>query len=89
MMSGPRYDADQTTAARRKDTLDLGSVRDDPADVVHPVLEPIHLSVWDQRAELRQLPPVGPSSHSSLTDWLNGTGLRQTAWIAVCLRSYA
>ena len=44
-----RYDADQTVAAfaaRLKDAVDLGSVRDDLAQVVSRALEPAHLSVW-------------------------------------------
>ena len=44
-----RYDADQTVAAfatRLKDAVDLDSVRDDLAAVVHQTLEPAHLSVW-------------------------------------------
>ena len=44
-----RYDADQTVAAfaaRLKDAVDLGSVRDDLAHVVSRALEPAHLSVW-------------------------------------------
>jgi hypothetical protein len=44
-----RYDADQTIAAfaaRLKDAVDLDSVRDDLADVVHQALEPAHVSVW-------------------------------------------
>ena len=44
-----RYDADQTAAAfaaRLKDAVDLDSVRDDLADVVHQALEPAHVSVW-------------------------------------------
>jgi hypothetical protein len=44
-----RYDADQTVtafAARLKDAVDLDSVRDDLAGVVHQTLEPAHLSVW-------------------------------------------
>jgi len=44
-----RYDADQTVAAfaaRLKDTVDLDSVRDDLAGVVHRALEPAHVSVW-------------------------------------------
>ena len=44
-----RYDADQTVAAfaaRLKDEVDLDSVRDDLARVVHQALEPAHLSVW-------------------------------------------
>ena len=44
-----RYDADQTVAAfaaRLKDAVDLVSVRDDLASVVHQALEPAHVSVW-------------------------------------------
>ena len=44
-----RYDADQMVAgfaARLKDTVDLDSVRDDLAGVVHRALEPAHVSVW-------------------------------------------
>jgi hypothetical protein len=44
-----RYDADQTVAAfaaRLKDAVDLDSVRDDLAAVVHQALEPAHVSVW-------------------------------------------
>ena len=44
-----RYDADKTVAAfaaRLKDAVDLGSVRDDLAGVVHQALEPAHISVW-------------------------------------------
>jgi hypothetical protein len=44
-----RYDADQMLAAfaaRLKDTVDLDSVRDDLAGVVHRALEPTHVSVW-------------------------------------------
>jgi hypothetical protein len=44
-----RYDADSTVAAfaaRLKDTVDLDSVRDDLAGVVHQALEPAHVSVW-------------------------------------------
>jgi hypothetical protein len=44
-----RYDADQTIAAfaaRLKDAVDLDSVRDDLAGVVHQALEPAHVSVW-------------------------------------------
>jgi hypothetical protein len=44
-----RYDADQMVAgfaARLKDTVDLDSVRDDLANVVHQALEPAHVSVW-------------------------------------------
>jgi hypothetical protein len=49
-----RYDADQTVsafAARLKDAVDLDSVRDDLASVVHQALEPAHLSVWVSRRE--------------------------------------
>ena len=44
-----RYDADRTMAlfaARLKDAVDLDSVRDDLAGVVHKALEPAHISVW-------------------------------------------
>ncbi len=44
-----RYDAGQTVAAfaaRLQDTVDLDSVRDDLAGVVHQALEPAHVSVW-------------------------------------------
>jgi len=44
-----RYDAGQMVAGfavRLKDTVDLESVRDDLAGVVHQALEPAHLSVW-------------------------------------------
>jgi len=44
-----RYDADRTVAAfatRLKNTVDLDSVRDDLAGVVHQALEPAHISVW-------------------------------------------
>ena len=43
------YDADQTVAAfaaRLQDRVDLDSVRDDLAGVVHQGLEPAHVSVW-------------------------------------------
>jgi hypothetical protein len=49
-----RYDADQTVtafAARLKDGVDLGSVRDDLAAVVEKALEPAHMSVWIRAAE--------------------------------------
>ena len=44
-----RYDAELTVAAfaaRLKDAVDLDSVRDDLAGVVHTALEPAHVSVW-------------------------------------------
>ena len=44
-----RYDADQMVtafAARLKDTVDLDSVRQDLAGVVHQALEPVHVSIW-------------------------------------------
>jgi len=44
-----RYDADQTLAAfaaRLKDPVDLGSIQDDLAGVIHQALEPSHISVW-------------------------------------------
>jgi hypothetical protein len=49
-----RYNADQMVAAfaaRLKDTVDMDSVRDDLAGVVHQALEPTHLSVWTNEAE--------------------------------------
>jgi hypothetical protein len=52
----PRVDAAPVTtalaqaiaafAARLKDAVDLDSVRDDLAGVVHQALEPAHVSVW-------------------------------------------
>jgi hypothetical protein len=33
-------------AARLKDIVDLDSLRDDLAGVVHQALEPAHVSVW-------------------------------------------
>ena len=42
-------DADQTVtafSARLKDVVDLDSVRDDLASVVHQALEPAHVSLW-------------------------------------------
>ena len=44
-----RYDADRTVAAfaaRLKDAVELDSIRDDLAGVVHQALEPAHVSVW-------------------------------------------
>jgi hypothetical protein len=44
-----RYDADHTVAAfaaRIKDAVEVASVRDDLAVVVHQALEPTHVSVW-------------------------------------------
>jgi len=44
-----RYDADRTVAAfaaRLQDIVDLDSVRDDLAGVVHQALEPAHVSLW-------------------------------------------
>jgi hypothetical protein len=44
-----RYDADQTVAAfadRLKDAVNLDSVRDGLAGVVHQALEPAHVPVW-------------------------------------------
>jgi hypothetical protein len=44
-----RYDADQTVtefAARLQDAVDLDTVREDLAGVVHAALEPAHLTVW-------------------------------------------
>ena len=47
-----RYDADQTVAAfaaRLKNAVDLDSVRDDLAGIVHEALEPAHVSIWVSR----------------------------------------
>jgi hypothetical protein len=47
-----RYDAEQTMAAfaaRLKDAVDIDSIRDDLAGVVHQALEPAHVSVWVSR----------------------------------------
>jgi hypothetical protein len=44
-----RYDADKIVAAfaaRLQDAVDLDSIRDDLASVVHKALEPAHISVW-------------------------------------------
>ena len=44
-----RYDTERMVAAfaaRLKDTVDLDSVRDDLAGVVHQALEPAHVSLW-------------------------------------------
>ncbi|HLK77230.1 MAG TPA: hypothetical protein VKU77_26715 [Streptosporangiaceae bacterium] len=44
-----RYNADQTIAAfaaRLKDAVDLGAVRDDLSGVVQKALEPAHVSMW-------------------------------------------
>ena len=44
-----RYDTERTVAAfaaRLKDTVDLDSVQDQLAGVVHQALEPAHVSVW-------------------------------------------
>jgi hypothetical protein len=52
--NGARYDADQMVAAfaaRLKDAVDLGSVRDDLAAVVQKALEPAHISVWIRAGE--------------------------------------
>jgi hypothetical protein len=51
-----RYDADQIAAAfaaRLKDTVDLGSVRDDLTGIVSRALEPTHVSMWISRAQDR------------------------------------
>jgi hypothetical protein len=48
-----RYDTDRMVAqfaARLKDAVDLNSVRDDLAGVVHTALEPAHVSVWIRRS---------------------------------------
>jgi hypothetical protein len=44
-----RYDTDKTVAAfaaRLQDAVDLDTVQDDLAGVVHQALEPAHVSVW-------------------------------------------
>jgi hypothetical protein len=49
-----RYDADQTVAAfaaQLNDAVDLDSIRDDLASVVHQALEPAHISVWINRRD--------------------------------------
>ena len=49
-----RYDAETTVAAfaaRLKDAVDLDTVRDDLAQVVHTALQPAHVSVWTSRGE--------------------------------------
>ena len=49
-----RYDADQIAAAfatRLKDTVDLGSVREDLTGIVSRALEPAHVSVWMSRPQ--------------------------------------
>jgi hypothetical protein len=49
-----RYDADRTVAtfaARLNDAVDLDSVRDDLARVVHQALEPAHVSVWTRQRD--------------------------------------
>jgi hypothetical protein len=38
-------------AARLKNAVDLDSVREDLAGVVHQALEPVHISVWVSRRE--------------------------------------
>ena len=51
-----RYDADQIAAAfaaRLKETVDLGSVRDDLTGIVSRALEPTHVSVWISRPQDR------------------------------------
>ena len=51
-----RYDADQIAAAfatRLKNTVDLGSVRDDLTGIVSRALEPTHVSVWISRPQDR------------------------------------
>jgi uncharacterized membrane protein YidH (DUF202 family) len=51
-----RYDADHIAAAfaaRLKDTIDLGSVRDDLTGIVSRALEPTHVSVWISRPQDR------------------------------------
>jgi len=51
-------------AARLKDAVDLDSVRDDLASVVHQALEPAHTSVWVSRRERdgAARPPYGSAA---------------------------
>jgi hypothetical protein len=59
-----RYDAERTVAAwavRLKDAVELDSVRDDLAAVVHHTLEPAHVSVWLTRRDQPGLPDHGSS----------------------------
>ena len=47
-----QYDADQTVAtfaARLKAAVELDSIRDDLAGVIHQALDPVHISVWVNR----------------------------------------
>jgi hypothetical protein len=81
-----RYDADKTVAAfaaRLQDAVDLNSVRDDLASVVHQALEPAHVSVWmSERGQgwLQPAPPPTaapgwpPSAGPPLTDRHTGQG---------------
>jgi hypothetical protein len=49
-----RYDADQMVmafAARLKNAVDLDSVRNDLAGVVHHALEPAHISIWTSQRD--------------------------------------
>ena len=44
-----RYDTERTVAAfaaRLKDTVDLDSIHDQLAGVIHQALEPAHVSMW-------------------------------------------
>jgi hypothetical protein len=55
------YDADRTAAAfaaRLKDAVDLDSVRDALASVVHQALEPAHISVWSAAANEAGWPDI-------------------------------
>jgi hypothetical protein len=57
-----RYDADQTAgafAARLKDAVDLDSIQDDLARVVHQTLEPAHVSVWVTQRDRAGVPRHG------------------------------
>ena len=51
-------------AARLKDAVDLDSVRDDLAGVVHQALEPAHVSVWISQRDLGWLPSAPPRPSS-------------------------
>ena len=58
-----RYDAEATVAAfaaRLKDAIDLGTVRDDLASVVQASLEPAHISIWTSQPGWSSRNSAGP-----------------------------
>ena len=64
-------------AARLQDAVDLDSVRDDLAGVVHRALEPAHVSVWIRPARLRRpatTVQLARPSLSPITSALTGEG---------------